>query len=82
MCDVFYIDEYETLKIMHDRILNPDLTYGRRLLKLIEERGFINTNTMLSLANKNSSKDCIKTDDPKLRKLYEKYSSIVFVDDV
>lgn len=80
MCDVFYIDEYETLKIMHDRIINPDLTYGKRLLKLIEERGFINTNTMLSLANKNSSKDCIKTDDPELRQLYDKYASIVFWD--
>ena len=81
MCDVLGIDEYDTLKIMHDRVLNPELTYGRRLLKLITERGFINTNTMLSIANKNSSRDALRTDDEKLQKLYEKYSSIVFMED-
>ena len=81
MCDVLGIDEYDTLKIMHDRVSNPDLTYGRRLLKLITERGFINTNTMLSIANKNSSRDAIRTDDERLKGLYEKYSSVIFMND-
>ena len=81
MCDVLGIDEYDTLKIMHDRISNSELTYGKRLLKLITERGFINTNTMLSIANKNSSRDAIRTDDERLKELYEKYSSVIFMND-
>ena len=82
MCDVFYIDEYGTLKIMHDRVLNPELTYGKRLLNLIEERGYINTNTILSMANKKSSKDAIRTCDDNMRELYEKCASIVLKSDI
>lgn len=82
MCDVFYIDEYRTLKIMHDRVLNPELTYGKRLLNLIEERGYINTNTILSMANKKSSKDSIRTCDDNMRELYEKCASIVLKSDI
>lgn len=52
MCDVLGIDGYDTLNIMHDRISNPELTYGKRLLKLIEQRGYINTHMMLSMSNK------------------------------
>ncbi len=52
MCDTLKINEKNTLKTMLDRIMNPNLTYGQRLLKLIEKYGYINTHTMLSKNNK------------------------------
>ena len=42
MCEVLGFDEFDTLKLMHDRVLNPDLTYGKRLLELIRKEGYIN----------------------------------------
>ena len=55
MCEVLGIDEDHTLKLMHDRVSNPDLTYGKRMLKLIERDGYINTHVTLSKNNKTNS---------------------------
>ncbi len=52
MCDALKINEKNILQTMLDRVMNPDLTYGQRLLKLIEKHGYINTHTMLSKNNK------------------------------
>jgi len=55
MCEVLGIDEGHTLKLMLDRIADPNLTYGRRLIKLIEKDGYINTHMALSKNNKRTS---------------------------
>ena len=75
MCEVLGIEEYHTLKLMHDRVSNPDLTYGKRLLKLISERGYINTHMMLSMSNKKTSKDFVKNIDID-DEMYQKYVPI------
>lgn len=72
MCEVLGIEEENTLKLMHDRVSNPDLTYGKRLLELISERGYINTHVMLSMANKNTSKDFVRNIDIE-DEMYQKY---------
>ena len=38
MCEVLGIDEELTLNLMHNRIVNPNLTYGKRLLNLIKKK--------------------------------------------
>ena len=63
---------------MLNRIANHDLTYGKRLLKLIKENGYINTHVELSKNNKQTSIDSInadQNDDDELKK----YSNIVLV---
>ena len=55
MCEVLGIDHMKTLSMMMNRIANPDLTYGKRLLKLIEKEGYINVHMKLSKNNKNVS---------------------------
>ena len=79
MCEVIGIEESHTLNLMHERILNPDLTYGRRLLELIRERGFVNTHTMLSINNKKTSKDIIKNMKTNNVQEYEKCTSNVLI---
>ena len=60
MCEVLGINEDATLKLMLDRIANPDLTYGKRLLKLIRDDGYINTHMILSKNNKRTSINNLK----------------------
>ncbi len=56
MCDELDINKADlTLNLMYNRILNEELTYGQRLLKLIRENGYINTHIRLSKNNKQSS---------------------------
>ena len=76
MCEVLGIDGFDTLKLMHDRVSNPELTYGQRLLKLISQRGYINTHMMLSMNNKKTSKDFVNTMDVNASDLYKKYVPI------
>ena len=70
------IDADNTLKLMHDRVSNPELTYGQRLLKLISERGYINTHTMLSMNHKKTSKDFVNNMNIEDCDLYKKYVPI------
>lgn len=79
MCDVFGIDERPTLNLMCNRIKDPSLTYGKRLLKLIEKEGYINTHMMLSKNNKQTSIDAIKKMDLYPRKDLQKYVNIALV---
>ena len=76
MCEVLNIDADNTLKLMHDRVSNPELTYGQRLLKLISERGYINTHTMLSMNHKKTSKDFVNNMNIEDCDLYKKYVPI------
>ena len=55
MCDELGIDGFDTLNLMMNRVLNPDFTYGKMLLSLIEQHGYINTHIMLSKNNKQIS---------------------------
>ena len=60
MCEVLGINEDSTLKLMLDRIADPDLTYGKRLLELIKKDGYINTHMILSKNNKMTSINNLK----------------------
>lgn len=76
MCEVLGIDETHTLNLMHDRIANPDLTYGKRLLKLIEKHGYINTHILLSQNNQKTSKAFIESIDINKYEELKKYIPI------
>ena len=76
MCEVLGIDEAQTLNLMLKRISNPKLTYGQRLLKLIKENGYINTHTLLSKNNKQTSINNVKNMDVNKSKELKKYVNI------
>ena len=76
MCGVLGIDEYNTLTVMSDRIVNPDLTYGKMLLNLIKEEGYINTHMNLSKNNKMISINNLKNMDIDNLGEIEKYVNI------
>lgn len=63
MCEVLGFDEFNTLNLMLNRISNPDLTYGKRLLELIKKHGYINTHIILSKNNKQTSIDYLNNID-------------------
>ena len=76
MCEVLGIKGFNTLNLMLKRISNPDLTYGKRLLKLIEENGYINTHIQLSKNNKKTSINNIKNVDLEELDTFKKYRNI------
>ena len=76
MCEVLGIDEAHTLNLMLNRIANPELTYGKRLLKLIRKNGYINTHTILSKNNKQTSINNVKNMDVNKSKELKKYVNI------
>lgn len=80
MCDLLDIDEHNTLKLMHDRIFNPELTPGKKLLKLIKRDGFINAHLFLSITHKQTSMDLIKNVDKKEYSRLKKYLNIALYD--
>ena len=51
------------LDIMRMKIVNPSLTYGKRLIKLIEKEGYIESQINLSKSNKLSSKYLVEETD-------------------
>ena len=79
MCEVLGIDAAYTLSLMLNRISNQDLTYGKRLLELIKENGYINTHVELSKNNKKISIDSIKNADQDYVDELKKYSNIALV---
>ena len=76
MCEVLRIDDYSTLNLMLKRISNPDLTYGKRLLKLIKENGYINTHIILSKNNKQTSITKMENIDLEKCEKYRKYINV------
>ena len=76
MCEVLGIDEGKTLNLMLNRISNPDLTYGKRLLKLIKEYGYINTHILLSKNNKQTSIHNLENIDSSRRDKLREYVDI------
>ena len=79
MCEVLGIDEARTLSLMLNRIANPDLTYGKRLLGLIKEHGYINAHVELSKNNKKTSVNCLKNIDADECEELKKYLNIALV---
>ncbi len=63
MCDILGINDIYSLELMSNRIVNPDLTYAKRLLELIKKHGYINTHISLSKFNKMISLDNLKNMD-------------------
>ena len=76
MCEVLGIEEEHTLSLMLNRISNSDLTYGKRLLKLIKEKGYINAHVELSKNNKQTSISSLKNVDPDECDELKKYLNI------
>ncbi len=76
MCEELGIKKEKTLDLMYNRIKNPSLTYGQRLIKLVEKNGFINTHVELSKNNKKASKTFVETTDlseiKEIKKMYYK----------
>ncbi|MBE6500108.1 MAG: glutamate--cysteine ligase [Methanobrevibacter thaueri] len=79
MCEVLGIDEQATLKLMLNRIADDNLTYGKRLLKLIEEDGYIETHARLSKNNKQTSIRFLNTIDVENCNKFQKYVNIALV---
>ena len=79
MCEVLGFDEFHTLNLMLNRISNPDLTYGKRLLKLIKENGYINTHIALSKNNKETSINNMKNRDVNECEEFKKYYNIALM---
>lgn len=79
MCEVFGISEFHTLDLMLNRVSNPDLTYGKRLLKLIQENGYINTHSILSKNNQKTSINNLHNIDADKQEELKKYSNVVLV---
>lgn len=79
MCEVLGFDEFDTLKLMLDRISNPELTYGKRILKMIKEDGYIYTHIELSKNNKQNSINNLKNIDPAEYERIKKYADIALV---
>ena len=76
MCEVLGLDEYHTLSLMLNRISDPDLTYGKRLLVLIKENGYINTHIILSKNNKQTSIHNVENMDVDESEELRKYVNI------
>lgn len=81
MCEVLGFDEFDTLKLMHDRVLNPDLTYGKRLLDLIRKEGYINAHMNLAINNKKTSVVKIKKLEESNSPEFRKYFSLALKDE-
>ncbi|WP_292797877.1 glutamate--cysteine ligase [Methanobrevibacter sp.] len=80
MCEVLEIGDPSTLNLMLNRVSNPELTYGRRLLDLIKENGYIKTNTIISKNNKKTSINSLKNINPKESDEVKKYLNLAFVE--
>ncbi len=79
MCEVLGINDFSTLNFMLNRISNPNLTYGKRLLKLIEEDGYINAHIKLSKNNKQTSINNLENINRDNCKEFDKYVNIALV---
>ena len=81
MCEVLGLDEFDTLKLMHDRVLNSDLTYGKRLLELIRKEGYINAHMNLAINNKKTSVDLVEKLYESDSQQFRKYFSLALKDE-
>ena len=69
MVDELGIYYHNMLDLMKLRLEKPNVTYAKRLSKLIEKQGYVNTIVDLSLKNKHKNKNTKINDMKKYRKL-------------
>lgn len=62
----------EVLDVMKERINDSDKTYSKKLLKMVEDRGFINSQTELSKKYKKNSQKRIKEGYPEFKEYTDK----------
>jgi len=79
MCEVLGIEEGQTLNLMLNRVANPDLTYGKRLVELIKQDGFIDTHVQLSRNNKMTSINNMNTFSFISRNEFKEFVNIALV---
>ncbi len=79
MCDALDINEFDTLNLMYERVSNPDSTYGKKLLRLIRKRGYINAHMELSKNNKQISIENLKNMDICSDSEFKKYFNVALV---
>ncbi|MBR5504546.1 MAG: glutamate--cysteine ligase [Methanobrevibacter sp.] len=63
MCKTLEIGDSSILDLMRRRIVDPNLTYGKRLTKLVKEEGYIESQIKLSRNNKLTSKYLVENTD-------------------
>ena len=63
MCKTLGIGDHTILSSMRRRIVDPNLTYGKRLAKLVKEDGYIESQIKLSRNNKLTSKYLVENTD-------------------
>ena len=66
----------EIIKNINDRISNPEKNYGKELIKIIENKGFIESNLSIAINNKETSEKLIDLETIKNNKrLYYYYTN-------
>lgn len=73
MCKTLGIGNQSILNSMRRRIVDPNLTYGKRLVKLIKEEGYIESQLELSKNNKLTSKYLIENTDEIEKNEFKEY---------
>ena len=63
MCRTLGIGSRSLIDSMRQRIVDPSLTYGKGLIRLIKEEGYINSQLKLSKINKVTSKYLLENTD-------------------
>ena len=76
MCRTLDIGSQSLIDSMRQRVADPSLTYGKGLIKLVKEEGYINSQLKLSQINKLSSKYLLEHRDLLNNEKYKKYVPI------
>ena len=76
MCRTLDIGSQSLIDSMRQRVVDPSLTYGKGLIKLVKEEGYINSQLKLSQINKLSSKYLLEHRDLLNNEKYKEYVPI------
>lgn len=76
MCRTLDIGSQSLIDSMRQRVVDPSLTYGKGLIKLVKEEGYINSQLKLSQINKFSSKYLLEHRGLLDNEKYKKYVPI------
>jgi len=70
------LEKEEIIKIMRERVNNPKKTYAKQLVEIIENKGFISSQTSIAKHNKETSFESIDLEtiqnNEKLKEYYTK----------
>lgn len=74
--NVLNLNKEEIINKIRERILNSKNNYGKQLIKIIENKGFINSNLSIAINNKETSHELIDIETIKNNeKLYYYYTT-------